>query len=189
MSQGNQPVTEILREMAREKPSVISLLADILTQPTKEIEAILSSATSQVVHGGGAPSNLVEALVHIDERLLEVGAVREPYATRWSALVLERAVHAERERCQESMDQRLAESAPIFPGEKNTLYGVPGPLQPEGFALFADRVLSRALTARSKRVVLVLGGSIETDAALKAARDALVSDLREQKIDVKIIRL
>lgn len=181
-------VTAFLRKMAGEETPILSLLADILTQPQKEIESTLSTATSQVIHGGGTPADLVEALVQIDGKLLEAGVVKEPHATRWAALVLERAVHAERERCHESTDRTLAENAPIFPGEKHTLYGVPGPLQPEGFALFADRLLARALTARPKRVVLVLSESIDEDAALRAARDALVSDLREQRIDVKVIR-
>jgi hypothetical protein len=180
-------VETVLKKLAREAgDALVAAVAGALALPEKkETAATISAATDQLVAQGRSPAAIIDALVHIDEQLLASGAVRVPFATHWATLAAERAIHAEKSALQESIDQELAESAPLFFTERSTLVAVPaGPLEEEGVKRFADRVLIEVMRQGPRRVLLVLHDGNLRDKKLSRQYEELVSDLEAQKIEV-----
>ena len=131
-------------------------------------------------------SDVVDALIAIDTRLVQAGAA-VPFAGKFAAAAATIAVHAEATAARERLEIELGEAAPIFAVGRKKLCAVStGPMGRPGGERFADRVLCAVLEGPCVEVRLVLRHAPD-DAAWQTA-ELLIEDLRAQGIRVVIDR-
>ncbi len=103
---------------------------------------------------------------------------------RLATLAVERYYHALRERLAEADQARSSEISPIFALDHRTLVAVPvGNLGTDGLSHFLDRILSRVLYSKPKKVLLVLE-ELASENERSTLLERLKAELHGQKVQI-----
>ncbi|MCP4602158.1 MAG: hypothetical protein GY847_16860 [Proteobacteria bacterium] len=191
---------EILLKLTAEDDELLAALAGALTPAAEqnaenledpayqEIRETISAEVERLAEKDQGPGIVIEALLRIDTELSSSGTTALPWATRFIALVSERALHAAQKRWREKLEKTLAEKSPVFRIDERTVIAAPiGPMDDDGLARLSDRILAEVLRKRPRRVVLFLDGLIDPDGISVSIWDTLASDLAIQKVRLERI--